>query len=82
MIRVLGSEVTIVRCSSSPMLVGLDGTVALESMKMLTIVAPNSRKLTVPKKGTALLLRRTNEVVVADDMNGRLEERIAKGAKL
>jgi len=82
MIRVLGSEVAIIKCASSPNLVGLEGTVALESMKMLTIVAPSSRKLMVPKKGTVLMLKRTDELVIADDMKGRLEERLAKGAEL
>ena len=82
MIRVLGSEVAIIKCTSSPNLVGLEGTVALESMKMLTIVAPNSRKLMIPKRGTVLMLKRTDELVIADDMKGRLEERLAKGAEL
>ena len=82
MIRVLGSEVAIIKCASSPSLVGLEGTIALESMKMLTIVAPNSRTLMVPKKGTVLKLKRTDELVIADDMKGRLEERLAKGAEL
>ena len=82
MIRVLGSEVTIISCASSPPLVGLEGTVALESMRMLTIVAPDSRKVMIPKKGTALQLKGTNELVIADEMRGRLEERLAKGAKL
>jgi len=82
MIRVMGSAVRIVRCASSPHLVGLEGTVALESMKMLTIVSSNSRKLLVPKDGTVLLLKRTNQVVIADDMKGRLEERLAKGTEI
>ena len=82
MIRILGSEVTIVKCSSSPKLVGLEGTVALESMKMLTIVTPNTRKLVVPKEGTALLLKQSRQLVIADDMRGRLEERIARGAEV
>ena len=82
MIRVLGSEVTVIRCASSPLLVGFEGTVALESMRMLTIVSPNSRKIAIPKKGTALRMKGTNELVIADEMRGRLEERIAKGAEL
>ena len=82
MIRVLGSEVTIIKCASSPLLVGIEGTVALESMRMLTIVSPNSKKLMIPKMGTALLLKSTNELVIADEMKGRLEERLAKGAAL
>jgi RNase P/RNase MRP subunit p29 len=82
MIRVLGSEVTIIKCASSPLLVGIQGTVALESMRMLTIVSPNSRKVAIPKKGTVLQLKSTNELVIADEMKGRLEERIAKGAEL
>jgi len=82
MIRVLGSDVTIIRCASSPLLVGVEGTVALESMRMLTIVAQGSRKIMIPKKGTALQLKGTNEVVIADEMKGRLEERVARGAEL
>jgi len=81
MIRVLGSEVTIIKCASSPLMVGLRGTVALESMRMLTIVSSGSRSM-IPKKGTVLQIRGTNELVIADEMKGRLEERIAKGAEL
>jgi RNase P/RNase MRP subunit p29 len=82
MIRILGSEVTIIKCASSPRLVGVEGTVALESMRMLTIVSSGSGKIMIPKKGTALQMKRTHELVIAEDMTGRLEERIAKGAEL
>ena len=79
MIRLLGSEVTVLRCTSSPQLVGRQGTVMLESMKTLTIVSQDV-KLTIPKRGTALQLKRTDEVVIADDTVGRLEERLARGS--
>jgi RNase P/RNase MRP subunit p29 len=82
MIRILGSEVIVIKCASCPPVVGTEGTVVLESMRMLTIVSPNSGKRMIPKRGTALLLKNTNELVIADEMKGRLEERLAKGAEL
>ena len=82
MIRLLGSDVMVLRCTSSPQLVGTRGTVMLESMKTITIVSQDSRRLTLPKKGTAFQLSRSDEVVIADDMVGRLEERLARGSSL
>ena len=82
MIRVLGSEVTIKKCSSSPVMVGVKGLVALESMRTLTVLGANSRKFKIAKKGTVLELTRTGDLIIGDEMQGRLEERIAKGAEL
>lgn len=81
MMPVLGRQVTVVSCASSPGLVGTTGTVVLESMRMLTIVSQSS-KLEVPKRGTALRLEGTHKIVVGDEMLGRLEERISKGARV
>lgn len=81
MIRMIGTDVMVVRCASSPQLVGLHGTVALESMRMLTIVS-DSRKYVLPKIGTALKVKGTDELLIADEMSGRLEERLARGARV
>ena len=55
MIRVLGRDVAVVQCSN-PLMVGVRGTLALESMRMITIVS-GGRKVSVPKTGTVLQLR-------------------------
>ncbi|MDA4114239.1 MAG: ribonuclease P protein subunit [Thaumarchaeota archaeon] len=80
MIGVLGRDVTIVQCSN-PLMVGVSGTVALESMRMITIVS-GTKKLSVPKMGTALQLRENGKVVIADEMNGRIEDRLSRGSKV
>ncbi|MDA4122061.1 MAG: ribonuclease P protein subunit [Thaumarchaeota archaeon] len=82
MIRILGSEVTIIKCASAPQIVGLQGIISLETAHMLTITSAGPRTLTVPKKGTALQLKGSNELVIADEMKGRLEERLARGMKV
>jgi RNase P/RNase MRP subunit p29 len=82
MIRILGSDVTIIKCAASPVKAGVQGTVALESMRMLTIVSPNLGRFMIPKKGTVLRMKGTTDLVIADEMSGRLEERLAKGAEL
>ena len=56
MIQLLGKEVAIVQ-SANPLLVGVRGTLALESMRMITIVS-GTKKITVAKTGTVLQLAR------------------------
>jgi RNase P/RNase MRP subunit p29 len=80
-IGMLGREVTVIQCTN-PLMVGVQGTLVLESMHMLTVVSTPSRKLSLPKMGTVLQLKDSGKLVVADEMDGRLEERLAKGARV
>ena len=80
MIGILGMDVTVVQCSN-PSMEAVSGTVVLESMRMITIVS-GTKKLTVAKTGTALQLRETGKVVIADEMNGRIEDRLSRGSKI
>ena len=80
MIGILGMDVTVVQCSN-PSMVAVSGTVVLESMRMITIVS-GTRKLVVAKTGTALQLKETGKVVIADEMNGRIEDRLSRGSKI
>jgi RNase P/RNase MRP subunit p29 len=81
MIGILGRDVTVIKCTN-PLMVGVQGTIALESMHMLTVVSTSSRKLSIPKIGTVLQLKDSGNLVVTDEMNGRLEERLAKGTRI
>jgi RNase P/RNase MRP subunit p29 len=80
MIQLLGKEVAILQ-STNPLLVGVRGTLALESMRMITIVS-GTKKITVAKTGTVLQLQESGKVVIAEEMNGRIEDRLAKGSKV
>jgi len=80
MMRVLGRDVAIVQCSN-PLMVGVHGTLALESMRMITIVS-GTRKVTVAKTGTVLQLQDSGKIVIADEMNGRIEDRLSRGSKV
>jgi len=80
MMRLLGMDVAVVQ-SSNPLMVGFRGTVALESMRMITIVS-RSKKVTVPKTGTVLQLLEKGKVVVGDEMIGRIEDRLSRGSKV
>ncbi|MGA2665987.1 MAG: ribonuclease P protein subunit [Nitrososphaerales archaeon] len=80
MMPVLGAEVAIVKCSN-PLMVGVRGTVVLESMRMLTI-ATTRKKVEVAKVGTVLQLKETGRLVIADEMSGRLEDRLARGSSV
>jgi RNase P/RNase MRP subunit p29 len=80
MMRVLGLDVAVVQCSN-PAMVGLRGTVALESMRMITIVS-ESRKVTLAKSGTVLQLKDGGRLVIGEEMNGRIEDRLSRGSKV
>ena len=83
MIGLMGKDVAVVACTD-PIMVGLRGTVALESMHMIRITtgAAAERTVSVQKKGTVLVLQESGKVVVADEMNGRIEDRLARGYRL
>jgi len=80
MIGLLGKQVAVVQCTD-PAMMGLRGTVALESMHMITIVS-QTRKVRVAKTGTVLQLQENGKLVMGEEMNGRIEDRLAKGARV
>lgn len=80
MMHLLGKTVAVVR-SSDPTIVGLRGTLALESMHMITITTPD-RSVRVSKTGTVLQVEKTGVLVSADDMRGRIEDRLSRGSRL
>jgi RNase P/RNase MRP subunit p29 len=79
MIDIIGKKIAIVQCSD-PSLVGVRGIFALESMKTITILSGSNKRM-VPKVGTVLQVQDSGRLVVASEMVGRIEERLAKGAK-
>jgi RNase P/RNase MRP subunit p29 len=82
MIGLMGKDVAVVACTD-PVMVGLHGTVALESMHMIKITtAAAGRTISVQKKGTVLVLKESGKVVLADEMKGRIEDRLARGYRL
>lgn len=80
MIDLIGHRIVVLQCSD-PGLIGRKGTLALETMKTITIVSGGS-KLMLPKVGTVLQLQDGGRLVVGDEMVGRLEDRLARGAKV
>ncbi len=79
MIDLIGKKVAVLQCSDKG-IVGTKGIFALETMKTITIVSGSSKR-TLPKVGTVLQLQDGGRVVVGDDLAGRLEDRLARGAK-
>ena len=74
MTLVIGEDVRVAAARDS-VLLGLKGKVVLESMHTLTI-RTGARNLTIPKAGSALELS-TGKLLLGDDLEGRLEDRIA-----
>jgi RNase P/RNase MRP subunit p29 len=79
MIDIIGKKIAIVQCAD-PSLVGVKGIFALESMRTITILSGNNKR-TVPKVGTVLQVQDSGRLVIGSEMVGRIEERLAKGAK-
>ncbi len=77
---IVGEDVR-VAASRDAVLLGLTGRIVLESMHTLTIRTENRRKVTMPKAGTALELT-NGEILIGDELEGRLEDRIAAGGRL
>ncbi|HVC27084.1 MAG TPA: ribonuclease P protein subunit [Nitrososphaerales archaeon] len=76
---IIGADVR-VAAARSAVLLGLRGKVVLESMHTITIRADGKRKVTLPKKGSALELS-DGTILIGDDLEGRLEDRIAVSAR-
>jgi len=72
---IIGEDVR-VAAARDAVLLGLRGKVVLESMHTLTIKTNSKRKVTLPKMGSALELS-NGEILIGDDLEGRLEDRIA-----
>ncbi|MDA4135672.1 MAG: ribonuclease P protein subunit [Thaumarchaeota archaeon] len=80
MIDLIGKKMALVQCSD-PSMIGVRGIYALESMKTITILSGNTKR-TVQKLGTVLQVQDGGRLVVADEMVGRIEDRLARGAKV
>jgi len=74
-IFLIGEDVR-VAAAKNALLLGLKGKVVMETMHMVTIRTAAGRKVTLPKLGSALELS-TGTIVLGDDIEGRLEDRIA-----
>ncbi len=79
MIGLIGQRVAVLQCPDKGV-VGTRGIFALETMKTITIVSGRSKR-TMPKVGTVLQLQDSGDLVVGDELVGRLEDRLARGAK-
>ena len=78
---IIGEDVRVAAARDS-VLLGLKGKVVLESMHTFTIRTDAKRKVILPKKGSALELS-SGTILIGDDLEGRLEDRIAvsRGAR-
>jgi len=78
MIFLLGEDVR-VAAAKDPLTVGFSGRVAIETMHTIT-VASAQRRVVLPKVGTVLELA-SGKVVIGDELEGRLEDRLLGGGK-
>ena len=76
---IIGEDVR-VAAARDTVLLGLKGKVVLETMHTLTIRTNARGKLTLPKAGSALQLS-DGTIVIGNDLEGRLEDRIAISGK-
>jgi len=76
---IIGEDVR-VAAARDVVLLGLKGKVVLETMHTLTIRTDARRKVTLPKAGSALQLS-GGTIVIGNDLEGRLEDRIALGGR-
>jgi len=75
----IGEDVR-VAAARDPVFTGLKGKVVLETMHTLTIRTEKRRKVILPKKGSALQLS-DGKILIGDDLEGRLEDRIAASGR-
>ena len=76
--NLIGRRVKIL-VATDPNQVGLSGELVLERSKTL-LLESQGRRLTIQKLGTVIELGARGEVIRGDDVLGRVEERIARGA--
>ena len=79
MMDLFGRRVSIA-ASADPTLIGVRGTVMLESMKLLYLTTAKGI-LGVPKRGSVVRVLGSNELLECDSMVGRLEERLLRGKR-
>jgi RNase P/RNase MRP subunit p29 len=79
MTLIIGEDVRVAAARGAAIL-GLKGKVVLETMHTLTIRTAAKRKVMLPKAGSALELA-GGEILLGDDLKGRLEDRIAAAAR-
>jgi RNase P/RNase MRP subunit p29 len=72
---IIGEDVR-VAAARDAVLLGLKGKVVLETMHTLTIRTDAKRKIMLPKAGSAIQLD-DGQILLGDDLKGRLEDRIA-----
>lgn len=72
---IIGEDVRVAAARDS-VLLGLKGRLVLETMNTLTIRTDAKRNIVLPKAGSALQLN-SGEIILGDDLKGRLEDRIA-----
>jgi RNase P/RNase MRP subunit p29 len=76
---IIGEDVRIAAARDT-VLLGLKGRVVLETMNTITISTSARGKVTLPKSGSALELK-GGEIVLGDDLAGRLEDRLAAASR-
>ncbi len=76
---VIGEDVS-VAAARDALLLGLKGKVVLESMHTITIRTEAKRNVVLPKMGSALELS-GGTILIGDDLEGRLEDRIAASSR-
>lgn len=76
---IVGQDVR-VAAARDAVLLGLKGKVVLETMHTITIRTDGKRKVVLPKKGSALELS-AGAILIGDDLEGRLEDRIAASGR-
>jgi RNase P/RNase MRP subunit p29 len=76
---VIGEDVR-VAAARDAVLLGLKGKVVLESMHTFTIRTGAKRNVMLPKAGSALELS-SGAILIGDDLEGRLEDRIAASGR-
>jgi RNase P/RNase MRP subunit p29 len=76
---IIGEDVRVAAARDAAIL-GLKGTVVLETMHTLTIRTGAKRRVVLPKAGSALELS-GGEILLGDELEGRLEDRIAAASK-
>ena len=79
MTLIIGEDVRVAGARDAAVL-GLKGKVVLETMHTLTIRTAAKRTVVLPKAGSALELA-GGEILLGDDLKGRLEDRIAAAAR-
>jgi RNase P/RNase MRP subunit p29 len=76
---IIGEDVRVAAARDAALL-GLKGKVVLETMHTLTIRTDGKRKVMLPKMGSALQLS-SGTILIGDDLEGRLEDRIAASGR-